>query len=160
MARPSTSERYPQSLCRDATRQSKAEPLDAERRSIGAGRLPSNGAPQGNQGRRGQGPEHGTAWQTHRLQSSRCHRGPGPLSTLMRLVPGTKQNGGARFGELSPQVHYPNRRVITPAGPAPRCAWRERSIDRLRQGVKLPKYPLAESLDSTKASGATVGDHN
>ena len=31
------------------TRQSKAEPLDAERRSIGAGRLPSNGVLQGNQ---------------------------------------------------------------------------------------------------------------
>jgi hypothetical protein len=25
---------------------------------------------------------------------------------------------------------------------------------------KSPKYPLAESLDSTKASGATVGCHN
>jgi len=34
------------------------------------------------------------------------------------------------------------------------------STDRSRQGVKSPKYPLAESLDSTKASGATVGDHD
>jgi len=34
------------------TGQSKAEPLDAERRSIGAGRLPLNGASQGDQGKR------------------------------------------------------------------------------------------------------------
>ena len=34
---PPTSERYPRLPCRDATRQSKAEPLDAEWRSIGTG---------------------------------------------------------------------------------------------------------------------------
>ena len=80
--------------------QGKAEPLDAERRSIGAGRLPLNGAPQGDQGEQGRDPELKTAWQTHRLQSSRRHRGPGPLGTLTRLVPGTKEKG-ARFSKYS-----------------------------------------------------------
>ena len=82
------------------TGQSKAEPLDAERRNIGAGRLPSNGASQGDQGKRGRDPERGTARQKHRLQNSRLHRGPGPLSMLTRLVPGTKQKG-ARASEYS-----------------------------------------------------------
>jgi len=74
--------------------------LDAEWRSIGAGRLPSNGASQGDQGKRGRDPERGTARRKHRLQSSRRHRGPGPLSTLTRLVPEIKQKG-ARPSEYS-----------------------------------------------------------
>ena len=37
------------------TEQNKAEPLDAEWRSIGSGRQPSNGEPQGNQGNRAAG---------------------------------------------------------------------------------------------------------
>src|SRR6185437_5697760 len=89
------------------TGQGKAEPLDDERRSIGAGRLPSNGAPQGDQGKRGRDPGRGTAWQTHQLQNSRRHRGPGPLSTLTRLVPGTKQKG-------SRASKYSLRRRTTP----------------------------------------------
>jgi hypothetical protein len=105
MTRAPTSERYPRLPCRDITRQSKAEPLDAERRSIGAGRLPSNGAPQGDQGEHGRDLERGTAWQMHRLQSSRRHRGPSPLSTLTRLVPGTKQEG-ARASK-----YFPRRRT-------------------------------------------------
>ena len=67
MARLPTSERCPRLLCRDVTGQGKAEPLDAEQSSIGAGRLPSNGAPQGDQGKRSRDPGRGTAWQTHQL---------------------------------------------------------------------------------------------
>ena len=107
------------------TGQSKAEPLDAERRSIGAGRLPSNGASQGDQGKQGRDPERGTARQKHRLQSGRCHRGPGPLSTLTHLVPGKK---GARASEYSLRrrttptdelSHPPGKRPDAPGGNAP-----------------------------------------
>ena len=48
-----TSERCPRLLCQDMTKQRKAEPLDAEQRSISAGRLPSSGASQGDQGKQG-----------------------------------------------------------------------------------------------------------
>jgi len=101
------------------TRRSKAEPLDAEQRSIGAGRLPSNGASQGDQGKRGRDPEHGTARQRHRLQSSRRHRGPGPLSTLTRLVPGTKQKG-AHASKYFPSRHTtPTDELSHPLGRHP-----------------------------------------
>jgi len=58
-------------------------------------------------GKQGRDPEHGTARQRHRLQSSRRHRGPGPLSTLTRLVPGTKQ-------EVARTSEYSLRRRNTP----------------------------------------------
>src|SRR4026209_1450221 len=107
------------------TGQSKAEPLDAERRSIGAGRLPSNGVSQGDQGKRGRDPERMTARQKHRLQSSRRHRGPSSLSTLTHLIPKIKQKE-ARASEYSLPMHTaPDQRVVTSAGPAPWCAWQE-----------------------------------
>ena len=108
IARPSTNERYPRSPCRDATRRNKAESLDAKRHSIGPGRPPSNGASQGDQGKRGRGPERGTAQRKHQL--SRCYRRPGPLSTRMCLIPGTSQ-----------KRHAPRSTLPVGALPRPTC---------------------------------------
>ena len=88
--------------------------------------------------------------------------------TIVALAPSVRGHAlspeqtkkGARLGELSSQAHYPDRRIVTSAGPAPRCAWWVYSTDRSLQRGKSPNYPLAESLDSTKASGATVGYHD
>src|SRR6185437_9422026 len=85
---------------------------------------------------------------------------PWPARHADTSCPRNKTKRGARLEVLSSQAHYPDRRIVTSAGPAPRCARREHSTDRSRQGVKSPKYPLAESLDSIKASGATVGYHD
>ena len=159
MARPSTNGRYPRSPCRDATEQNKAGTPDAERHGIGSGRPPSNGAPQGNQEKRGQGPERGTTRRKRQPLSSRRHRRPGPLSARTRLVPEQTEKGTC-LKELSSQAHYPDRRIVTSARPAHRCAWRVYSTDRSLQRGKSPNYPLAESLDSTKASGATVRYHD
>ena len=86
---------------------------------------------------------------------------PWPAQHADASCPRNKQNKkGARLEVLSPQAHYPDRRVVASVGLALRRAWRVHGIDRSRQGGKLPIYPLAESLDSTKASGATVGYHD
>jgi hypothetical protein len=92
-ARHSTSKGCPRSPCRDMTRQSKAEPLDAKRYSIGSGRPPSNGVPQGNQGRWGQGPECGIVRRKLQLPGSRrrCHPGPPQCTNMSR--PLNKQKG-------------------------------------------------------------------
>ena len=105
--RPSTSERYPRSPCRDAIEQNKAGSLDAERHSIGPGRPPSNGASQGDQGKWSRGPERGKMRRKHQLLSSRRHHRPGPLSTLTRLVPITNKTKEARASKNSPHRRTP-----------------------------------------------------
>ena len=67
---------------------------------------------------------------------------------------------GARLKVLLPRAYYPDRRVVTSAGLALRRVWRVRGVNWPRQKGKSPNHPLAESPDSTKASGATVGYHN
>ena len=105
--RHSTSKRCPRLSRRDKTEQNKAESLDAERHNIGLGRLPSNGASQGDQGKQGQEPERGTARRKRQLLSGRRPRCPGPLSMRMHPIPGTKQ-----------RRHVP--RSTLPAGALPR----------------------------------------
>ena len=158
MAQHSTSKRCPWLPCRDAMRQNKAESLDAKRHSIGPDRPPSNGASQGDQGKRGRGPERGAARRKHQLLSSRCHRRPGPLSTQICLVPETNQKMHAPRGTLpAGALPRPTSCHIRWAGTQVRLAG---AHHQSCQGGKSPKYPLAESLDSTKASGPTVGYHD
>ena len=159
-ARHSTSERCPWLSRRHETEQNKAESLDAKRHSIGSDRPPSNSAPQGNQGKRGQGPERGTARWKWQLPSSRRRRRPGPPGTWTCLVIRTNKQKGHAPRSTPPWVHSPYRRVITSAGLVLKRARRVRGIDRSRHGGKSPNHPLAESPDSTKASGATVGYHD
>ena len=158
----STGKRCPRSPRRDATGRNKAElnPWTLSgATSAQADR--SRTAPQSNPGSQGLGPEARDNETKAPAAEQQAPSSPWPpLSARTRLVPGTNKQRGARLGVLSPQAHYPDRRVVTSAGPTPRCAWWERSTDRSRQGVKSPKCPLAESPDSTKASGATVGDHD
>ena len=161
-ARPSTSERYPRSPCRDATRQSKAEPLDADRRSIGAGRLPSNGAPRGGQGKQGRDPERGTAWQTHRLQSNRCHRGSGPFSTLTHLVPGTKQEGARASKYFLRRRTTPTDELSHPLGwhlGAPgRCTAPTDHVKGENRRNTLWPNPLTRPKPRGLLSGTTIRD--
>ena len=83
-----------------------------------------------------------------------------PLSTRTRLVLQTNKQRGARLEVLPPWAHYPDRRIVTSAGPALRRVWRVRGVNWPRQKGKSPNHPLAESFASTKASGATVGYHD
>ena len=141
------------------TRQGKAEPLDAKQHSIGAGRLPSNGASQGDQGQRGRDPERGTERQKHRLWSSRRHRGPGPLSTPTHLVLGTKQEGARASKYFLRRRTTPTDELSCPPGKRPDVPGGNATPFGHIKG-KIAKYPLAESLDSTKCSGATVEYHD
>ena len=80
-----------------------------------------------------------------------------PLSTQTCLVIITNKQKGHAPRSTPPWVHSPYRRVITSAGLALKRARRVRGIDRSRHGGKSPNHPLAESLDSTKASGLLSG---
>ena len=142
---------------RDRTKKSEAEPLDAKRRSIGSGRPPSNGAPQGKQGRQGQSPECGTARRKRQLPSSRRHRRPGPLSARTRLVPGTNKKK-VRALKYSPRRRTtPTDELSHPLDRHPGASGGCTTPTDHVKGEKLPKYPFVESHDSIKASGANVG---
>ena len=156
MVQPSTSKRYPRLSRRYATEQNKAV---TARRSIGPGRPPSNGASQGDQEKRGRGPEHGTARRKRQLLSIRHHRRLGPLSTRMCLVPGTNQKRHAPRGTLpAGALPRPTSCHIRWAGTQVRLA--EAQHRSITSTGKIAEIPFGESLDSTKASGATVGYHN
>ena len=98
-------------------------------------------------------------------KSTSCHAAGAtvalaPLSARTRLVLQTNKQRGARLEVHPPRAYYPDRRVVTPAGPALRRAQPVHDFDQTRQGRNRQNYPLAESHDSTKVSGATVGYHN
>ena len=126
---------------------------------FGSGRLPSNGAPQSNQGSRGQGPK--------RDESTSCQAAGAivalaPLSARTRLVPRTNKQRATRLEALPPRAHYPDRRVVTSASLALRRAWRVHDIDRSRQErncrITLWPNPLTRPKPQGLLSGTTIRD--
>ena len=83
----------------------------------------------------------------------RAPSSPWPPSARGHVLSFKQTDKEARASKYSPHGR-------TGAGLALRRVWRVRGIVWSRQKEKPPNHPLAESPDSTKASGATVGYHN
>ena len=157
----STSKGCPRSPCRDATEQSKAKlsPWTLGGTASAQADRPRTARCKATREGRAKALKRGTARQKHQLPSSRRYRRPGPPQRADTSCPLNKQRG-TRLEVLPPRAYYPDRRVVTPAGPALRHAQQVHDFDQTRQGRNCRNYPLDESHDSTKASRATVGCHN
>ena len=160
--RHSTSKRYTRLPCRDATEQNKAKmsPWTLSRAASAQAGHPRTARHKATRETRAKALKRGTARRKHQLPSSRRHRHPGPPSARRHVL------SFRQTKRCAP-------RSTPPTGVLPRpvyCHIRRAGAQACQGGVRHRLIPskarnrrnhsLAESHDSTKASGATVGYHN
>ena len=160
--RHSTGKRYPRSPRRDATGRNKAElsPWTLSGAASAQADRPQTARHKATREARAQALKRGTARQRYQLQSSRRPRRPAPPQRADTSCPLNKQTK-----RRAPRSTPPTRVLSRPACCHTRRARAQARPAGARLGLntsreKSPNYPLDESHDSTKASGATVGCHN